>query len=383
MSFFSFTNKRNIYRIHTSHTLRNVALSIISVYVPIFLLSLGYSLAKTITFFIVFHGIGLVFALTFCPFLIRKWGLVRSLKFHYPIQICFFLLLNFLPVAPKLFWVIAVVGGLATFTYWIPMNILLLRHTEMEKMGSDLANFFALPKVFGILCPLISAILIPIVGFWPIFILVIIGLTISYLPLASIHGSVEVKSFDFQLARAWKRLREQKLLFLLEGFDNIIEESEWFWGIFVFLIIGTLNAPGIVGSLEALGGALFAVIVGKYANKNAKVLIPIASIGLAITWIIRIFINSAFPAYVITVIASFAMTLFMVSYFSLIYKKVKNKKEEEFLILREIPTVIGRMIVFVTILITINNPRLFFALPIFAILILFVIFSLKKEQLSF
>lgn len=382
MKLFSFHNKRDIYRIHVSHTLHNVALSIISVYIPISLLTLGYSLSKTITFFIAFHLTGLLFVLLICPPLIRKWGLIRLLKIYYPLEIGFFVLLNFLSVLPGLFWIIAIIGGLATFSYWIPLKILLIKNAELEKMGSDVANFFALPKVFGILGPLVSAALIPLIGFWPVFTIVIVGLILSYLPLRGIRTSEITQSFDFRPLRAWSKLRERKLLFLLEGFDNIVEESEWFWGIFVFLIIGALEAPGIMGSLEALGGAAFTVIVGKYANKSSKILIPIASAGLVITWVVRVFIENALPAYIITLVASFVMTLFLISYFSMIYRTVKNRQEEEFLLLREIPTVLGRMVVFGTILITVANPRLFFLLPIITTIVLLSIFISRKEKLA-
>lgn len=382
MNLFSFENKREIYRIHVAHTLHNVALSVVSIYIPIFLLTLGFSLTKTIAFFAVFHGTGLLFALAVCPYMIRRWGLVRLLKFYYPVEIGFFVLLNFLPVLPHLFWLIAIVGGLANFSYWVPMNMLLIKHAEMEKMGSDLASFFALPKAFGILGPLISAALIPLIGFWPVFIIVIIGLILSYLPLVGIRNSEITTSFDFQISRAWSKLRERKLLFVLEGFDNIIEESEWFWGIFVFLIVGTLHAPGIVGSLGALGGALFTVIVGKYANRSAKALIPIASAGLITVWVVRTFIDNALSAYMVTVVASFVTTLFLVSYFSMIYRAVKNQKEEEFIILREIPTVLGRMVVFGTIILTIGNPRFFFMLPILTALVLLAVFLLRNKRLA-
>ncbi len=381
MKIFSFENKRDIYRIHLSHTLRNVALSVINVYIPIFLLSHGYSLSATILFFVVFHSIGVLFALFICPFLIRKWGLVALLKFNYPITIIFFILLNFLPNFPSLFWILAVAGGLSTFSYWIPMNILLIKHAETEKMGSDLANFYALPKAFSIIGPLISAMLIPFIGFWPVFVMVIMGLIFSYLPLKGIQNSEISSSFDFKITSIWSKIRERKSLFVLEGLDNILEESEWYWGIFVFLMIGSLHAPGIVGSLEAMGGALFAVFIGKRANRNTKTLILIASSGLIGAWMLRLFIENALSAYMITVVASFLMTMFLVSYFSMIYRSVKNQKEEEFLILREIPTYVGRMIVFGTILITISNQRLFFLLPIIAIILLLLVFLSKKKNL--
>ncbi len=382
MKFFSFADKREIYRIHVLHSLRGFASSIISVYVPIFLLTLGYSLSKVIIFFIVFHITGLLFTIFVCPILIRKLGPVRLIKIYYPLEISYLILLNFLSAFPSLFFVIAIMGGLAMFSYWIPVKILLIKKAEKEKMGSDLANFFVLPKVFGIIGPLISAGLIPLIGFWPVFLIAISILVFSYLPLIGISGREIIQNFDIRLSRVWSKLRERKSLFILELFDDIVGQSEWFWGIFVFLIIGTLEAPGIVGSLNTLGSIIFTIIVGKYANKNSKVLVPIASVCIAIVWIARVFIEKALSAYLITIVASFVMTFFLVSYFSTIYRTVKNQQEEEFLILREIPMVLGRLIVFGAILITANSPRLFFALPIFATLVFLVVFMSTRDKLA-
>lgn len=66
----------------------------------------------------------------------------------------------------------------------------------------------------------------------------------------------------------------------------------------------------------------------------------------------------------------------------MIYRAVKGNQEEEFIILREIPTVIGRMIVFGTILLTISNPRFFFVLPILATVVLLGIFLLYRKRLG-
>ena len=381
MSIFSFAGRRDIYRVNVSHTLNSVATSIIGVYVPIFLLVHGFSLSQTIVFFMTLHCAGALFAVTIIPSLIRKWGLISTFKLYYPLEIICMVMLNILPFYPGLFWIVAIIGGLATFSYWVPLNILLVKNTEKDVMGSDVANFFALPKVFGIAGPLIGAALVPFVGFWPVFGITIIGLLISYVPLRGITNQGVSNTFDLKISNVWSKLKERKSLFVLEMFDNIIEESEWFWGILVYLIIGTLQAPGIAGSLSAIGGALFTVFVGKYANKNPRKLIPIAIFSLIIVWGVRVFIDNALHAYIITVFASFISTLFLVSYFSMIYKEIRYKEEEEFLILREIPTVMGRMIVFSTVLVTINYPKLFFALPVLALILLaFLLYSSHESR---
>lgn len=370
-------DKRPIYRVYITHTLRSIALSIISIYVPIFLFTLGHSLADIILFYTLFHVSGLLLTIFVFSKLIEKFGPLFALKVGNIAQVLFFLLLLALSAVPALYWGIAVVGGIATFAYWLPLNMILLRNADFNKMGSDLGKFFALPKAFKIVGPLLSAALIPFVGFWPIFILASVGVVLSYFPLVGIQTS-DIK-VTFRLKQMWMALKERGHLFVLEGFDNVLEESEWFWGIYVYLLIGSLATPGIVGSLEAIGGALFIFFVGKHANKHAHKMILMGAALFVMISIFRIYIEVPVWAYVATLAGSFAMTFFFVPYTATIYRAVKHKNEEEFIILREIPTVLGRVVMFSGVLLTVSQPNLFFLLPAGA-MILFIPYFLKKRM---
>lgn len=375
---FDIIRSREIHRIYAAHAGRSFAISFIGVYVPVFLLTLHYSFQDVIFFYITLHLTGLFFTFFVIVPLIQKWGLMQVLKLYYPFEVLFFLSLYFLEFRDIPIWFVATLGGIANFVYWVPLNILFVKHMDAKKAGGDLSLFFAFPKFFRILGPLVSAFLILFIGFWPVFAIAMFGLVLSYLPLMGIAKS-EI-SVSLQLTQTLKKLRKRKFLFFLEGFDNIIEESEWFWGIFVFLMIGSFLAPGIVGSLESLGGVLFTLIVGRYVNHDYRKPLIIASVAFIFVWLLRIFIETPLSAYVITVFASFLMTLFLVSYFSMIFKSVKDRDEEEFLILREIPTVLGRMVVFGVILLTASSLRLFFILPMLTLIILLVFLFVRRRQ---
>lgn len=380
LKFFGKEFKRDIHRVQLSHALRSVALSLVSVYVPIFLLTHGFSFSRMILFFITFHFIGLLFALFVCPAIINRVGFMGTIRISYPLQIVFFILMNILALSPGWWPFVAALGGVATFIYWLPLNILFLKYADEKKMGSDVSVLFALPQMFGIAGPLLGAIFVPFVGFWPMFIVSGIGLVVSYLPLIGIEQ--EKKPIVFRISQAWEKLRGRRILFVLEGLENVIEESEWFWGIFVFLIIGSLSTPGIVGSLEAIGGVLFTVLIGKRADKGVGKLLPFASLLLITVWFARFYISGPVFVYGISIIASFVMMLFMVSYYSLIYRKVKNDDEEAFMILREIPVVLGRMVVFGSILLVASDVRKLFILPIVTVVLLLILFLIKRKKLG-
>lgn len=382
--FQDFLNKRELNRVLAAHIIRSVALSMISVYIPVLLLENGQTLSQVILFYGLLHISGLFCAFFVVVPLMKKLGAVKVFKLYYPFEIGYFFLLNMFVFTGdiRLIWVAAILAGLGSFAYWVPHNILFLRNSKKDSMGKDLATFFALPKIFNIAGPLIAATVIVGVGFIPMFVVASIGLLLSYIPLQGIKDDVVSVNFNFSniLSKMWRR----KKLLIMEMLDNIVEESEWFWGIFAFLIIGSLEAPGYVAAAGAIGSALFAKFIGKRVDKShAPKYVVIASIGLITLWSVRFFVESPLVAYIVTASASFMMAMFLISYFALILKDVKDDEEEEFIVLREIPTVFGRLIVFGGILYfasSMESQKLVFFVPILAILglLLFLFYERKK-----
>lgn len=379
--FFVILNSRMIYRVQTAHVIRSVALSFVSVYVPAFLLTHGFSLRETVLFFVAYHGIGLIAVFVVVIPMLRKWGLVATIRWYYPLQMLFLGVLLLGNGEISSVWMAAVAGGIANMIYYVPLNVLFMRHTDRETLAKDFSMFFALPTIFGLVGPLLGAILVVSLGFWATFVVAFLGLLLSSLPLRALENDERI---DLRFSEMLPMFRRRKFLFFLEGFDNIVEESEWLWGIIVYLLIGSLATPGIVGSLESLGGALFTILIGRYVNKQKSTLaILFVSIALLVlVWCARFFIATPLPAYLITIASSFVMTLFLVSYFAVIYRKVKGDQDAEFIILREIPTVLGRMVVFGMAILVASDIDRFFYLPMVAMGILLVAMVAMRKQLA-
>ncbi len=382
--FREFLDKKDLNRVLTAHIVRSVALSMISVYVPVLLLENGQTLSQVILFFSLVHVSGLLCAFFIIVPLMQQLGVVRVFKLYYPFEIGFFILLNVFVVTGEVYlmWIAALMAGIGSFAYWVPHNILFLRNSKKDSMGNDLATFFALPKIFNIAGPLIAAVVAVSFGFIPMFIIASLGLLLSYIPLRGIKDDIVAVRFNFSnvFVKLWRRRR----LFIMEMFDNIVEESEWFWGIFAFIMIGSLEAPGYVAAAGAIGSALFAKFIGQKVDKtHASKYVIFASIGLIGLWGVRFFVESALMAYVVTACASFMMAMFLISYFALILKDVKGDDEEEFIVLREIPTVVGRLVVFAGILYfagSADSQRFVFFVPILAIVGLLTFLLLERRR---
>lgn len=147
---------QDIQKVHIAHTINTVALSVIGVYIPIYLLTLGYPLERVILFFAIAPTFGLLLGLFVYTRLFPKIGLINTFKLYYPLQIVYLtslFLLHEKTFPPEY---VALLYGASNFAYWIPMNLLLIKRSSHGEMGKNLSTFFALPKFFGIFGPLIG-----------------------------------------------------------------------------------------------------------------------------------------------------------------------------------------------------------------------------------
>ena len=101
-------------------------------------------------------------------------------------------------------------GGFATFVYWVPLNILLVKHADKKNMGSNLAWFFAMPKIFSIVAPLLSAVFIYLFDFWVIFLIAIFGMFLSFLPLTNIYE--EKVKINIKPKNIFQKIKKRKSL---------------------------------------------------------------------------------------------------------------------------------------------------------------------------
>ena len=369
----------NFNKILRMMSLNSFAMSFVAVFIPIYLFKLGYSFQMIMVWMMIHHATLLISAFIAVR-VSNKIGLVHSLHIRFILLLSYFLLLLFgLKDLPVLFYIIPILSGAEAAFYWIPLNILFVRNTKEENMGKSMSRFFVVPKAISMAGPLIGGLIAVYLGFNTLFILAMFLLFFTFLPIASL--SSEKTNFIFTREKFKEIWRKNKRYFVPEIIDNLAEDAMALWSIFIYLQLASTLEVGIIGTITSLASLFFTLTIGKLTDRwNKHKLIKIGAILVSIVWFINFtigeFIPNQYLFYVATIFATLSLKVFLVPYSSMMYNQAR-KDDAQFLVLREIPTVLGRLILFsIAILLHDNLPLIFLSVGI--IFIYFWFLDTKK-----
>jgi MFS family permease len=342
----------------------NFAMAFVSVFIPIYLLKLGYSFQMVMLWMIIQH-ISLLVSAFITVFISNRIGLVHLLHVRFILLLTYFSLLLFgLKGFPGLFYIIPILIGAEGAFYWMPLNILFVRNTEEGNMGNSMSRFFTIPKILAILSPVIGAFIAVHFGFTSLFSFAMILLFFVFIPILSLRS--EKTEFIFSWERVIEIFRKNKRYFIPEVIDNIAEDAMVIWSIFIYFQLASTLQVGIIGTIVSCASLFFTLTLGKLTdNWDKHKLLKIGAILLSLMWVINFFIGESVPNqwifYVATILVTLSLKVFLVPYSSLLFNQAR-KDDAQFIILREIPVVLGRVILYGTAILLYNKLPILFLL---------------------
>ncbi len=356
---FFFRKQDNLNAIYSAHMIEGFASSMIGVFVPIYLLALGYSLSTVLIFYII-HQIFLAITFLITGYLTARFGYKLPLILRYPFLFAYLLLLLYLDSFPASLYLIAILGGIQSALYWTPLNILFAKNAKPKTMGASIGKLFALPQLSGLVGPLLAGVIIFTLGFKVLFSLALILFIFSIIPLLR---SKNIKSdFKFEFSKGIKFFKKYPKFILTEIFDNIGGETEGIiWPIFIYLSLANVIAVGMLSTFIALGAILFTLMVGHMTDKyDKRVFIRIGVFSVLAIWLVRYLSNNEIIYFATTVLVGFSLPLILVPYTAIIFNQAKKSLVDEFFVIKELPTAIGRIVIFCLALFLVGNLKLLF-----------------------
>ena len=328
-------------------SVNDFALGLVSVFIPIYLIDLGYSVQTVFQWLLVLF-ISFTITIFLSTYLTNKIGFIYTFYIRFLFLISHLGLLLLLPEHSYLLFIIAILTGMEWSLFWIPFNILFVRNTQQEKTGTALSKLTAYPMILSLFSPLIGAFIVTKFGFPTLFIISMILVSLATIPLFPLKS--ERTDFKFTFTHAKEIYYKYKAFFKTEIVARLAEDTGSVWSIFVYLQLASKFDVGIVSAITSVAGILFVLTIGKLTdNWNKHHLLKIGSISITIVWIASFIIGTTSANPWLFYLATFAMGIsfktFMIPYRTLLWNSGR-RDDAQFIVLRELPSFIGRIILF-------------------------------------
>lgn len=284
--------------IYITMMFRSLSLSLTNLFVPLYMLKLGYSLADivmTILFYFVFRAILFDY---FAGWMVTKIGAKHTI-------LCSYLLLivstsQFLTLA-QMNWPLWLLGGLwggASSLFAIPFHVDFSKIKHRSHGGKELGYVSIMEKLGGILGPMIGGVVATLFGGKYIFLVAMALLVLGGIPLLRTsepfksHHPLRLHELHFS------RIKRDIFAFMAYGIELTMCGSVW--PIYLGLVILTTSAGyaklGILVSVSVIASMVSAYAIGKLTDKkHGHKLLRFGAATNAAVYIFRPF-ATAYPA---------------------------------------------------------------------------------------
>ncbi|MFT7616286.1 MAG: MFS family permease [Candidatus Woesearchaeota archaeon] len=365
-----FTNKELDER-YISVFFRTLAQSLISVFIPIYLYNLGFSLAKISIFFIIYFGLIPVY-FPLCMQLTRLWGVKKTMAAGTVMLLVYYFFLHLISQGLPMYYA-AVTFGISVGLYYSAYHMD-FAHTVKKEKGRTLGLFTAIAILANVAGPFIGSILINKYSFVLVFIISAILCVISFMSLF-FTPDYKLKNSHIQIIKAINSDTPQKaVVYMTAGCLGTI--GGIFWPIFIFLTLDSVVSLGAIVSITSLFVAGAVILLGNASDKHGKWLYLAGTAAHAPTWIARLFLLSPFGLLFSNVWSSLSFYAIDLSFARQMYSSAQKKQKNiaNYFYFREIFLESGRLIILAFVVATMRLDLLFYVAA-FVTLAYFILYT--------
>jgi len=263
-SLFPISSSKDIVHLYGHIALYGLAQSMVLLFEPVYLWSIGYSLGFIGLYYLIVYGAYLILIPLGAKYA-EKNGYEKSIAWSVLAWILYFLSLSLLENNSGLFFVTGILFAIQKSLYWPAFHAFFSRYITPSAEGREVSGFVALDRFSSIFGPLLSAILISTVGFSSVFISAGILAGISVLPLLLTMHPFTVGTYTW--CNHWKLVFGKENWPRFRGLMGFMEELILFgfWPIYIAIFVGE-SGFGFLITVTTLISIGISLLIGKWTD---------------------------------------------------------------------------------------------------------------------
>ncbi len=343
---FHFFSRRELNELYLSLAIRSFAISMVAIFIPLYLLKIGYSLVSVFIFYLCFHaghGVGIIPATK----IVAKRGFKHAILLSVPLLIMAFLMLHSLAAIAWPLWLIGIIYGFAESLFWMGFHVDFAKFSSKKRRGIQVGAVRGMHLFVQALGPAAGGILVVVFGFKAMFMIVMGLLFFAAMPLflsKEIHEPVECSIGSVLKGQSWKKF----LPFFARGIEGGAAGVLWPTFIF-FTLMDSYTGLGWLRTVTIVAALVFALFIGRFADAYRSFLLRVGSVLNTIVWAVRGMVGSVFGVFAIDTAYGATTTLVAVPFEAKSYD-MAAKDVVHFTMFREMGIHAGGLFLFVCML---------------------------------
>ena len=336
---FHFLKNKELNELYASIAIRSFAISLIGIFIPIYLYQIGYSFSAIFLFFALaaFFKALLIFPSAKVSY---KIGLKHSMLLSMPFLIIFFVLMFSLERFNWPLWFVTIFLGIHTALFWFSYHTDFSKFSKKKFRGKQVGASKIVVAISSVLGPIAGGIILSFFGFKVLFVLVSFLLIASTFPL---FMSKEVhEPINFSLKGFFKTHKIKNVLaYMGNGIEARIGTILWPLFAFIFILGEKYVSLGALSSVALTFSVLSTFIISKFSDLNLKKLIRFGSVANSIVWFAKSFVVTPVQLFIADAFYGASATSMYISFDALAYNKVDERNRTNMIIQREVYISLG------------------------------------------
>lgn len=248
--------------------LRTVALTMVGVFVPLYLLKNGYNFTDVLGFYTLFYIFGMCYDIVVAH-LIARFGPKHVMRVSFLLQVVFSLLLANLQSIPFAVPILAVVASLASTMYFMPYHVDFSKIKHTEHGGKELGFLQVMERIASIIGPigggLLATFVAPQAAFWAAAAAMFFATIILMLTPEPMQTHQKLRFHGLKLSKEWRDYTSFAAI-CVDGTATIS-----LWPVYLAAVVfagGAYVKIGGVASLSVLVAVVVAVPLGKLLDNQ-------------------------------------------------------------------------------------------------------------------